>query len=129
MLMGKVAVVTGAGGRGCGRAIACRFAREGASVVIADLPRAEAGMHDTALDARDRRVRGLVRRGRLGPQERPDFLSGDPDAQRRCPIPGALRRRYRQGEGCRIGALGEATQDALRAGRLAMVTVGTVIHS
>ena len=48
MLMGKVAVVTGAGGRGCGRAIACRFAREGASVVIADLPRAEAGMRDTA---------------------------------------------------------------------------------
>jgi NAD(P)-dependent dehydrogenase (short-subunit alcohol dehydrogenase family) len=46
VLKGKVAIVTGAGGRGCGRAIACRFARDGASVVIADI--SEAGMQDTA---------------------------------------------------------------------------------
>jgi NAD(P)-dependent dehydrogenase (short-subunit alcohol dehydrogenase family) len=46
VLTGKVAIVTGAGGAGCGRAIACRFACEGASVVIADIR--EAGMHDTA---------------------------------------------------------------------------------
>jgi NAD(P)-dependent dehydrogenase (short-subunit alcohol dehydrogenase family) len=46
MLTGKVAVVTGAGGKGSGRAIACRLAREGAAVVIADLD--EAGMRDTA---------------------------------------------------------------------------------
>jgi NAD(P)-dependent dehydrogenase (short-subunit alcohol dehydrogenase family) len=45
-LLGKVAIVTGAGGNGCGRAIACRFAREGASVVIADIR--DAAMRDTA---------------------------------------------------------------------------------
>jgi NAD(P)-dependent dehydrogenase (short-subunit alcohol dehydrogenase family) len=45
-LDGKVAIVTGAGGAGCGRAIACRFAREGASVVIADTN--DAGMRETA---------------------------------------------------------------------------------
>jgi NAD(P)-dependent dehydrogenase (short-subunit alcohol dehydrogenase family) len=46
VLTGKVAIVTGAGGSGCGRAIARRLAREGASVVIADIR--EAGMRDTA---------------------------------------------------------------------------------
>jgi NAD(P)-dependent dehydrogenase (short-subunit alcohol dehydrogenase family) len=45
-LTGKVAVVTGAGGSGCGRAIACRLARERAAVVVADLD--EAGMRATA---------------------------------------------------------------------------------
>lgn len=42
-LASKVAVVTGAGGRGCGRAIAWRLAREGASVVVSDL-RESAGL-------------------------------------------------------------------------------------
>ena len=46
VLTGKVAIVTGAGGSGCGRAIACRFGREGAAVVIADVQ--EAGMSATA---------------------------------------------------------------------------------
>jgi NAD(P)-dependent dehydrogenase (short-subunit alcohol dehydrogenase family) len=36
-LAGKVAIVTGAGGGGCGRAIARRFAREGASVLVSDI--------------------------------------------------------------------------------------------
>lgn len=36
-LTGKVAVVTGAGGEGSGRAIACRFARDGATVIVADI--------------------------------------------------------------------------------------------
>jgi len=36
-IRGKVAVVTGAGGNGSGRAIARRFARDGASVVVTDI--------------------------------------------------------------------------------------------
>jgi NAD(P)-dependent dehydrogenase (short-subunit alcohol dehydrogenase family) len=34
---GKVVIVTGAGGGGSGQAIARRFARDGASVVVADI--------------------------------------------------------------------------------------------
>jgi len=45
-LVGKVAIITGAGGNGCGRIIARRFAREAASLVIADID--EAGLSDTA---------------------------------------------------------------------------------
>ena len=41
-LSGKVAVVTGAGGRhGIGRAIATRLAREGADVVVTDIPQSQ----------------------------------------------------------------------------------------
>jgi NAD(P)-dependent dehydrogenase (short-subunit alcohol dehydrogenase family) len=36
-ISGKVVIVTGAGGPGCGRAIARRFARAGASVVVSDI--------------------------------------------------------------------------------------------
>ena len=37
-LSGKTAIVTGAGGRrGIGRAIATRFAREGANLVVTDI--------------------------------------------------------------------------------------------
>lgn len=38
-IKGKVTVVTGSGGAGCGRAIACRFALEGALVVVSDIDR------------------------------------------------------------------------------------------
>ncbi|MGI8746259.1 MAG: SDR family NAD(P)-dependent oxidoreductase [Bryobacteraceae bacterium] len=38
----KIAIVTGAGGNGSGRAIACRFAREGAAVVVSDIDQAGA---------------------------------------------------------------------------------------
>lgn len=41
----KVAVVIGGGGQGCGRAVAELFAREGASVVVADI--SESGAADT----------------------------------------------------------------------------------
>jgi 3-oxoacyl-[acyl-carrier protein] reductase len=44
--MHKTAIVTGAGGSGCGRGIACRFAREGFAVVIVD--RNQEGMQATA---------------------------------------------------------------------------------
>src|SRR5690348_16178859 len=36
-LKDKAAIITGSGGGGCGRAIALRFAREGARVVISDV--------------------------------------------------------------------------------------------
>lgn len=41
----RVAIVTGAGGAGCGRAISARFAAGGAAVVVSDVD--EAGGHDT----------------------------------------------------------------------------------
>jgi len=42
-----VVIVTGAGGSGCGRSIATRFAFDGAAVVVSDID--EAGGHGTAL--------------------------------------------------------------------------------
>jgi NAD(P)-dependent dehydrogenase (short-subunit alcohol dehydrogenase family) len=38
-ITGKIAIVTGSGGVGCGRAIAQRFAAEGAAVVVSDIHR------------------------------------------------------------------------------------------
>lgn len=49
----RVVIVTGAGGRGCGRSISARFAMDGAAVVVSDID--EAGGHDT--------VRGIERSG------------------------------------------------------------------
>lgn len=43
----RVVVVTGAGGTGCGRAIALRFGEAGAAVVVSDID--EAGGHQTVL--------------------------------------------------------------------------------
>src|SRR5262245_7104141 len=45
MTDGNVAVVTGSGGAGCGRAIARRFASRGAAVVVSDIN--EAGGRET----------------------------------------------------------------------------------
>src|SRR5690242_584591 len=45
VLSGKVAIVTGSGGPGCGRAVARRLAHEGCSVVVSDVN--EAGAEET----------------------------------------------------------------------------------
>jgi NAD(P)-dependent dehydrogenase (short-subunit alcohol dehydrogenase family) len=55
-LNGKIAVVTGAGGNGSGRAIALRFAREGASVVVADIHEDSARQTATAIEAENLRA-------------------------------------------------------------------------
>jgi NAD(P)-dependent dehydrogenase (short-subunit alcohol dehydrogenase family) len=47
-LAGKVAIVTGAGGGGCGRALAQRFASEGAAVMVSDID-AAGGMETVRL--------------------------------------------------------------------------------
>lgn len=44
----RVVIVTGAGGVGCGRSIAKRFARDGAAVVVSDIK--EPGGHETVRD-------------------------------------------------------------------------------
>jgi hypothetical protein len=49
-LIDQVAIVTGAGGSGCGRAIAYRLARESALVEIADIH--EAGIRASSLSSR-----------------------------------------------------------------------------
>lgn len=50
----RVVIVTGAGGRGCGRSLAARFAQDGAAVVVSDID--EAGGRDT--------VQAIERHGR-----------------------------------------------------------------
>ncbi len=55
----RSALVTGAGGVGCGRAIARRLAREGASVVVCDLD--ELGAHETVRLITREGGRALVR--------------------------------------------------------------------
>jgi NAD(P)-dependent dehydrogenase (short-subunit alcohol dehydrogenase family) len=44
-ILPRVAVVTGSGGSGCGRAVATRFARDGVAIVVSDIN--ELGGHET----------------------------------------------------------------------------------
>ena len=60
LLANKVAIITGAG-RGIGRAIALKYAQEGASVVITDLK------IDETVEASSRSSKGSVSRLRLMP--------------------------------------------------------------
>jgi NAD(P)-dependent dehydrogenase (short-subunit alcohol dehydrogenase family) len=66
-LVGKVAIVTGAGGAGCGRAIASRFAREGAAVLLADI--SETGLRDTAATIEAEGLRASVFRTNVAHEE------------------------------------------------------------
>lgn len=50
-LNGKVAIVTGAGGGGCGRAIARRFALEGASCIACDIDKVGGGQTLSLIEA------------------------------------------------------------------------------
>jgi NAD(P)-dependent dehydrogenase (short-subunit alcohol dehydrogenase family) len=50
-LAGRIAIVTGSGGAGCGRAIARRLAWEGASVVVTDIDEAGARQTLTLIEA------------------------------------------------------------------------------
>lgn len=59
-LAGKVAIVTGAGGEGSGRAIARRFAREGAIVVAADVNAAGAQRTAAEIAAQGGRAHGVL---------------------------------------------------------------------
>ena len=59
-LAGKVAIVTGAGGVGCGRAIARRMARDGAAVVVCDINDATARQSVQLIEREGRRAAALV---------------------------------------------------------------------
>ena len=72
-LASRLAVVTGSGGSGSGRAIALRFAREGAAVVVSDID--EAGGHETV-----RLIRGENHRAAFCRASSPGTIA----ATRRC---------------------------------------------
>lgn len=55
-LFGKIAIVTGGGGAGSGRATAKRLAREGVAVVIADIAQDAGVQHSRTLPRRVLRV-------------------------------------------------------------------------
>jgi NAD(P)-dependent dehydrogenase (short-subunit alcohol dehydrogenase family) len=56
VLSEKVVIVTGAGGAGFGRAIAYRFAREGAKLVLADINEPAIAQTASAIEARGQRA-------------------------------------------------------------------------
>lgn len=66
-IAGRVAIVTGAGGRGQGRAVALRLAREGAVVVVSDVD--EAGGQDTLRRIKVEGGRGAFLRADVGKEE------------------------------------------------------------
>ena len=59
-LAGKIAIVTGSGGPGSGRAVARRFAQEGATIVVSDIDRAGGAETERLIAAEGGRATFLI---------------------------------------------------------------------
>ena len=87
----QVVVVTGAGGSGCGRAIASRFAKDGAAVVISDIN--DAGGAETAQLIADNGGRAAFCHADVRDETQVRALIGPPDPRlERAPLPVPARQ-------------------------------------